>query len=196
MSRSRQMDGIVGVDNTALMPCMYGTAFDRRRTKIIKVLENRVSDEIGEDFRIRTAIYDVPDYVNLSEQRLLIISGGPGDFIGEIAERHIYLLCLVKYKDVDMSDTSTVSRNGNGFIYIIDSQPKPIKYQSNVPKLLRDIAKYLNYREIVTLKGAQEGIDCFSKCLSFVALALGGAKLEDYLPSIGNSFLIKITKNK
>ena len=92
MSRSRQMDGIVGVDNTALMPCMYGTAFDRRRTKIIKVLENRVSDEIGEDFRIRTAIYDVSDYVNLSEQRLLIISGGPGDFIGEIAERHIYLM--------------------------------------------------------------------------------------------------------
>ena len=196
MSRSRHSDGVVGVDDTALMPYLYGTAFDRRRTKALVALETRVSEETGKKFRVRTTIAKAPDYVDLEKQRLLILLGSPGDFIDEIPERHIFLLCLVNYKENKSSEISVGSREGNGFIYIIDSQPKSIKFSSNVPKPIRDIAKYLGYREIVILKGRQEDSDCFSKCLSYVALALGGVKLEEHLPRAEGSYLIKIKREK
>ena len=179
-----------------LLPSIYGTAFEPRHTKAIGRLETRVREKVPK-FSIKWAYSGrLPDWVDVKSQRILVVFGSASHYIGNPPDRHILLLCLVRYTDAELKARSDALKGspGSGFIYVVDTQARGRDYTKHAPKLFHDIVKFHSYREVVVLGGAQNGRDCFQQCLSYVALSLGGLRLEEHLPQVGESHFLKPTK--
>ena len=138
----------------------------------------------------------LPSWVHPTKHRILVVFGSAGSIIGPPPDRHVILICLVRYTNSQYEDRrAALGRGpGSGFIYLIDTMPrKGVDYRKQAPDLLHGIKMIQRHREVVLLAGAQEGRDCFKQCLFFVALSLGGVKLEEQLPQVSLLFHLNLT---
>ena len=158
---------------TFLVPNMHGLAIERNHKRAINALEVEDRKKIG-DFRFMGNNISLPSWVHPTKHSILVVFGSAGSIIGPPPDRHVILICLVRYTNSQWEQRlAALGRGpGSGFINLVDTLPrKKVDYSKHAPDLLHWIKMIQRHREVVLLAGAQEGRDCFKQCLLFVALS-------------------------